>query len=155
METTMDQTMGKLISINSLYSFKTGVKEGQTFTRIWYYEHTQQADYPRIITRVLAKGFYIDDLETGKKLWVDFKTTNDWYFEDGYIYMIYNHLAAYDKAMKTLKKQSEIDSFLERYNDFKKALYAQEFRTISKPIGIKENRRTDFFKVLAIYKLSE
>lgn len=147
--------MNRMINVSSLNTFKSSVKEGQNFTRIWYYNDSEQREYTRKISRVLSTGFYIDDTETNKKLWVDFKSTNDWYFEDGYIYMIYNHLAAYDEAMKTLESKSEINDFLKRYSDFMESLYSRKFKTVSKPIGIKENRRVEFFKVLAVYKLSE
>lgn len=147
--------MKKIVNISSLSNFKHSVEVGQDFTRIWYYKDEVQREYSRRVSRKLAKGFYIDDTELGKKVWVDFMSTNDWYFEDGYIYMIYNHLAAYDKAMKTLETEEEKEDFKKRYSDFLSKLYSNEFKRISKPIGIKEERRVEFFKVLAIYKLSE
>lgn len=141
------------LNISSLLAFKQNTEAGQIFRRIWYYKDETQREFDRKISRKLVKGFFINDEERNEKLWVDFGKTDDWYFEDDKIFMIFNHLEAQKKKLEDCETEEEVEICRTKYRNYLTKLYSGEKRTIQKMVGTGDNRRAEVFEVLAVYKL--
>lgn len=128
----------EMVYIKNHLKFKEKTKKGMVFRRIWHYQDPEPLE--RLITDVRANGFWVEQQGSEEPLWVEFMTAKDWAFQDGKVYMIFNHDLDKKRKAKELNAD-DYSRYCKRFTD-----YVKELETSKEP-------KIKGYKILGIYEI--